>query len=166
MSRVINFGYTDTAISGVTSLAFPRGLLNYGADFREVTDSNGELILTNLTCPIDRPENIRMAYSLVQDIYKGTGIDVKVQNPLKRGVSLLAQVTEVATVTDSADPSFRMDLPISAHIVLKVPASADLTDAHVQTIVGRLVSCLYETGSLTTARIKALLRGSLEPTDI
>lgn len=166
MSKAINFGYTDTPISGVTELSFDRGLLNYKSDFRATTETPGEVILTNITSPIDRPENMRVAYSLLQDVYKGSGIDPKVQSPLRRGVSLLVQLTEVATVTDTVDLTYRVDLPISAHLVLKIPANADLTDAHVQTVVGRLVSGLYETGSLSTDRIKALLRGSLEPTDI
>lgn len=166
MSKTINFGYTDTPIPGVTSLDFSRGLINFGADFRVKSDKKDELILTNLTSPIDRPERFRIAWSLIDSIYNGSGISEGNQAPSLRGVNLLIQLTEVASITDSADASYRVDVPISIHCVVKVPAVEELTEAHIQAALGRLVSGFYETGSTATTRIKALVRGSLEPTDI
>ena len=166
MSKTVNAGYTDTPISGVTSLTFPRGLVNYAADFRVKKDGADEAIITNLTTPVDRPEKFRWSVSDVANIYSGTDIDPSVYAPSKRGVSVLAQVTEVYSVTDSEDPTFRIDLPVSAHLVLKVPASEYLTAAILQTIVGRLVSGLFETGVTTTDRFAALIRGSLLPKDL
>lgn len=167
MAKVVSVGYTDTPISGVTSLAFPRGLVNFGANFREKSDNPGkESVLTNITSPVDRPEKIRIAYTDVPNIYNGTGVEASYIAPTKRGISVLAQVTEVISVTDDANSDYRIDLPISAHLVLKVPASEFITEAMVQTLMGRLVSSLYDTGSLTTTRLGAILRGSLKPSDI
>lgn len=166
MAKTINFGYTDTPISGVSSLEFPRGLVNFGADFRVRSEKKDEMLLTNITSPIDRPEKFRIAWSLVDSVYNGSGISVANQAASLRGVNLLIQLTEVATVTDSADPAYRVDVPISVHCVVRVPAVDQLTEEHIQTVLGRLISGFYETGSETTSRIKALLRGSLEPSDI
>lgn len=166
MAKTINFGYTDTPISGVTSLTFPRGLVNFGADFKVRTEKKDEMILTNLSSPIDRPEKFRIQWQIVDSIYNGSGISEANQAPSVRGVSVLMQLTEVASITDSVDPSYRVDVPVSIHCVVRIPAVEELTEAHVQTALGRLVSGFYETGSTTTNRIKALLRGSLEPSDI
>lgn len=166
MAKTVSVGYTDTPIAGVTSLEFPRGLVNFGADYRVKSDTANEAIITNLTSPVDRPEKFRISYSDVSNIYTGTDIDPSVFAPSKRGVSVLCQLTETLSVSDSTDAAFRVDLPISAHIVLKVPASEYLTADMLQTVMGRLVSGVYETGSLTTTRIQAIIRGSLLPTDL
>lgn len=166
MSKTISAGYTDTAISGVTSLTYPRGLVNFAADFRVKKDGDSEAIITNLTTPVDRPEKFRWNASDIANIYSGTDIDPSVFAPSKKGVSVLAQVTEVYSVTDSVDASFRIDLPVSAHIVIKTPQSEYLTSDILQTVVGRLISGLFETGSTATSRIGALVRGSLLPKDL
>lgn len=167
MSKVVSTGYTDTPIDGVTSLEFPRGLLNIGANFRVKSNNSGkEVVLTNITCPIDRPENIRLAYTDIANVYSGTGIEPSIIAPTKRGVSILAQLTDVLSVTDTVDADYRIDLPLSCHLVIKVPASEYITAEQVQTAIGRLLSSLFDTGVETTTRLEAILRGSLAPTEL
>jgi len=166
MSKSVSFNYTDTAISGVTSLALPRGLVNFGADWKIKEQEPEEAIVTNLTSPLSFPEKMRFSTSEVTDVYKGAGVDPSMYAPSRRGISLLGQVTEVWTVTDSADASYQVALPVSAHLVIKVPNNENITPAMVQTLLGRLVSGLYETGSTGTTRIAAMLRGSLLPSDL
>jgi len=167
MAKTINQGYTDTPISGVTTLTFPRAILNFDKDFRVKSNNNGkEIVLTNITSPVDRPENIRIAYSDVANIYSGTGIEPSVTSPTKRGVSILSQVTDVVSVRDDADADYRLDLPISCHLVIKVPASEFITAAQVKIAVGRLLSSLFDSGSITDSRLEAILRGSLVPTEL
>lgn len=167
MTKEIKNGYTDTPISGVTSLAFARGLLNIAKDYRVKSNNNGkELILTNLTSPLDRPENIRLAYSEIANVYAGTGIEPSVASPTKKGVSLLAQITDVLSVTDTTDADFRIDYPMSAHLVLKVPSAEYVTADVVLALIGRLLSVLHDTGSITPARLNALMRGSLVPSEL
>lgn len=167
MTREIKNGFTDTPVSGVSTLTFPRAVLNIKQDFRVKSNNNGkEVILTNITSPIDRPEHIRLAYTDVANIYNGTGIEPSVASPTKKGVSVLAQVTDVLSVSDTADADFRIDLPMSAHLVIKVPSSEYVTAAQVQTVLGRLLSSLFDTGVSSTSRLEAILRGSLEPTEL
>lgn len=167
MAKEIKTGYTDTPVSGVSSLTFPRAVLNIQKDFRVKSNNNGkEIVLTNITAPIDRPENIRLAYSEIANIYNGTGIEPSVASPTKKGVSVLAQVTDTISVTDTVDADFRIDLPLSAHLVIKAPASEYVTSAQVQAVVGRLLSSLFDTGVTTTSRLEAILRGSLVPTEL
>lgn len=161
MAKTINNGYTDTAIAGNPVLTYPRGSVNFATDFRVKSNKDNEVVITNLTSPVDRPENFRIAYTPVSNIYTGTGIEASVTAPTKQGVSILVQLTEVISVTDSAAPEYRVDLPLSCHLVIKVPRSEHVTAATVQTMVGRLLSGLYDTGVSTTARLDAILRGSL-----
>jgi hypothetical protein len=167
MAKVISTGYTDTPIGGVSSLTFPRAILNFQKDFRVKTNNPGkEVVLTNLTSPIDRPENIRIAYTDIANIYSGTGVDPTALATTKRGVSILCQVTDVISVTDSVDADYRIDLPVSAHMVIKVPSNGNVDSAMVQTLVGRLLSSLFDQGVSTTARLDAILRGSLVPSEL
>lgn len=161
----IDKGYQDTPISGVTVLNYKRGLVNFGSDFNLIVDEPEEVILTNITSPLDRPEKFRFGYSQLKDIYKGTEIHPNVQAPSKRGVSVLVQLTNTISEIDTTTNS-RVDLPMSAHIVLKFPASKEVTAALVEEQIGRLLSGMYETGSLTHTRLNSMMRGSLLPKDI
>lgn len=167
MAKIVNAGYTDTPIEGVSSLTFARGLLNFQKDFRVKSNNSGkEVVLTNITSPIDRPENIRIAYTDIANIYNGTGIEPSVFAPTKRGVSVLAQITDVLSVTDDSDADYKVDLPLSCHLVIKVPASEYVTSTQITTAIGRLLSSLFDTGSTSTSRLEAILRGSLVPTEV
>lgn len=107
MAKVKSMGYTDTPVEGVTELTFPRAILNFGKDFRVKSNNAGkEVVLTNITSPVDRPEKIRIAYTDVANVYSGTGVEASVLAPTKRGVSILAQVTETISVTDDTDPDY------------------------------------------------------------
>lgn len=166
MAKSIVYNRIDTPISGVPSLTLPIGLVNYGADFRVKSNEPGEVVITNLTSPTDRPERFRFAMSDIKDIYRNTGIDPSLYSPSKRGISILGQLTDVWTVVDSADPSYDVALPMEAHIVMKIPASEYLTADMVLAFLGRTVNSLLETGVNNSNRLKALLRGSLLPLDM
>ena len=164
MAKVTSLGYTDTSIEGVTAVDFARGLLNYEADFRVKQNQPGkEIVLTNITSPLDRPERLRIAYSEIPNIYNGSGIDPSISAPSKRGVSVLVQLTEVISISDSVDADYRIDLPVSYHLVIKVPNSEHITGDVIEAGLGRLLSGLYDTGDTTVARLGSILRGSLTP---
>lgn len=165
MSKTINVQHTDTPISGVSSLNFSRGLINFGADFRVKSHSDNEEVITNLTTPLDYPETVRWSVTNV-DPYKGTNISPNLRLPSKQGISLLAQVNEVWKVTDTADATLEYALPVSAHLVVKAPNHSSITADMILTLIGRLVSSLYDTGSTESTRLSALLRGSLTPSDM
>lgn len=163
MSRVVTTGYTDTAISGVSSLSFPRGLVNFTKDFCVQKNGTTDVTLTNLTCPVDQPERFRFAISDIANIYANSGIDASVWAPNHQGQSLLIQVSEVISVTDSADPSYRVDLPVTCNITIKSPKSGLVTADHLLTLLGRAVSGAFEVGSTTNDGMKRLEHGSLVP---
>lgn len=166
MSKTVSVNYTDTAISGVSSLNLARGLVNFDADWKVKHDEPNQLIVTNLTSPISFPETFRFGCQEVADVYKGSKVDATLYGPSKRGVSILAQLNEVWTVNDSTDATYQVALPVSAHIVIKVPSNENITPAMIQTLLGRVTSGFYNTGLATTERLQAMLRGSLKPSDL
>lgn len=165
-TKQISVNYTDTPIPDVTSLTLKRGLVNFGKDFKIQSDTSNEVILTNLTAPITEPEKFRWAFTDIADIYKGTAIESSVRFPTKRGVNILCQLNDTWHVSDTVDPTFNAVIPVSAHLVLKVPACEAITPEQIETLVGRLVSGLYETGVTDKTRLASLLRGSLKPSDV
>lgn len=167
MAKQKSKGFVDTPVEGVSELTFPRAVLNIEKDFRVKSNDAGKaVILTNITSPVDRPEKIRIAYSEIANVYGGTGIEASLLAPTKKGVSVLSQLTETISVTDDTDSDYRIDLPVSYHLVVKVPASEHITATDVQEGIGRLLSSLFDTGADDASRLEAILRGSLVPTGI
>lgn len=167
MSKVKSYGFTDTPIEGVTSLTFARAILNIGKDYRVKSVTPGkEVILTNITGDRDHPQRIRISYAEVNNIYAGSGIEPSMFSPSKKGVSILVQVTDVITLTDSVDATFHIDYPVSYHFVIKVPADANVSADDIEAGLGRALSCLYDAGVSDNARLEALLRGSVLPKEL
>lgn len=162
MSISISTNMTDSAGGVAKSLVLP--LINYGADFAKVVDIAGEAIVTNLTSPTDCPNTMRFSTSAIADIYKNTGVLSEYRSPSKRGYSLLSQVKAVFTKQDSEDATYRVDLPVEAHIVVKAPNDALITAAMLEAVVARTVRGFYETTA--TLRLPSMARGSLLPDDI
>lgn len=162
MSKVVNKNYTDADPDGAYYLKVQ--LLTFGHDYAKTKDVAGEAIITNLTSPTDCPETLRFSTSAIADIYKNSGITPEFRSPSKRGFTLLCQNRAVYTVTDTLDPSYRVDLPIEAHIVIKAPSDANITSDMLVYLLGRTVSGFYNLGG--TVRIPAMARGSLLPTDM
>lgn len=167
MSITKTTGCTDTAINGVSSLNLARGLVNFKEDFRIKSDAPGkEIVITNITAPLDSPETYRVGYSELPNIYSGSKIDPAVMSPSKQGISVLVELKNVISVTDSANPDFSIQLPMSYHLVIKVPKSNYISSSDILTGIGRLASGLFDTGATSSARLDSILRGSLAPTDL
>ena len=166
MSKSLNSNHHDTAVSGVTTLSLDRAILNFGADFRVKSQDPAQAVIVNMTSPVDCPETFKFAVSPVKDIYKGSSVDPSLFDASRRGVSILCALNDVVTITDSSDATYRVDKPLSAHIVIKVPYDTQITGGMIESLVGRLVSGLYETGDDGITRIAALMRGSLLPVDL
>lgn len=162
----ISKGYADTPISGAQPITLQRPVINFKEDFRIKRNAESELTLINLTSPLDRTEKVRYSVQNVSNVYAGTDIDPSVYAPVKRGVSLLVQRTATVSVTDTNAGNSRIDLPVSFHIVAKVPVSEHVDADFIESEVLRTLSVMYETNSADTTRINAMLRGSLAPKDM
>lgn len=160
MAKVISKGYTDTVVA-TKSLSIPD--LSFSTDFCKKVDDPGTAVLANVTSPLDRTELITFGYSEVRDVYKDQNIDSSVQAASHKGVQILAKVTDVFSLTDSVDPSYRVDLPVSAHVVIRVPACEYISTSDIEKLALRAVSALYDTGAITTTKLANVLKGALIP---
>lgn len=160
MSILISTGCADTAISGVTAPALTMPVINYAVDYRVKSETTKEVVLTNTTSPLDQPETIRFGFSEIADIYAKSGLNTDQISGTTKGVNVLAQINETLKVTDSSNAAFSQYLPISAHLVVKVPQSGYITPAIVKTLITRLIATLYEDG---VSNISSLSKGVLTP---
>lgn len=165
MAKTLSLNYKDTAIAGATTVSLDVAQLNYGVDFRVTKDEPSEVIITNLTSPLDQPERFRWAHNQITDVYKNTGIDPTLYYQSRRGTQVLCQLTDVYSVTDSEHADYLAMLPVEAHIVIKVPNNDLITPQVVEALVERMLGGLYETASPATqyTRLQAMLRGALMP---
>lgn len=163
MAITTKWNVTDTPLAGGTVAGnLVPATLNFSSDFAKKEAKTGEIVLANLTSPLDCVETVRYAYAKVSNIYANTGIDPNVYASSRLGFSVLSQVNPTITVID--DKGVRTDLPLSAHIVLKGPASEYITGAVLTQLVSRLIGTLYEEGAATAdARLNSLIRGALLP---
>jgi hypothetical protein len=165
MAKALVNNYKDTVIDGTTSVSLTLPTLNYARDFRVKLDGGKESIITNLTSPIDQPERFRFAHSDVADVYKGSGIDPTLYYQSRKGTQVLVQLTDVLGIEDPDVPEYKAVLPLSVHMVIKVPNNDLITEDVIMGEVSRMIAGLYETtGTTTEPRLRGILRGALLPT--
>lgn len=165
MATTTSLGYTDK-ISTPKQIAIPD--LDYEHDFAIAKDDADTVVLTNVTSPVDQPELIRFGYQNVNNVYTGTGIDPSFVATTKRGVSLVAQVNDIMRVTTDGDGCCGQvyDLPLQAHVVLKLPLNQNITADVALALAKRAFSALFATGTVTSARIGQLMRHALKPSEM
>lgn len=166
MPFVVNKNYVDSPISGATDVTKSLAKINYSTDFTIKSRTANEAILTNLSSPIGFPEQQRTGFTIHPNVYKNTGIDPNFYPPSRQGTSVLSGISEVWTVTETSDPTFKIALPVSAHLVIKTPQSEYINSDDIEELVLRLLTTLYGQNSGSLERITALLRGSLVPQDV
>lgn len=163
MAFTTSLGYTDT-IKTEKNLSIPD--LDYANDFAVTEDSSSNLVLTNITSPIDQPETLRIGYQHVGNIYNGTNINPSYMAVTKAGVSVVSQVHDILRVTCEPETGCNpviFDLPIKSHVVISVPLSQYVTADLALAVAKRGVSGLFDTGSVASTRLNQILRDALKP---
>lgn len=166
MAFTTSYGYTDS-ITTAKNVAIVD--LDYAKDFAVTKDTADEVVITNTTSPVDQPETIRFGYQTVGNVYANTGIDPSMMAITKQGISLVAQVNDILRVTNNDEnccSPIVYDLPIQAHVVIKVPKNQFVTADVALTAAKRAFSALFATGQVTSARLNAMLRDALKPSEM
>lgn len=157
----ISWNRTDSTATAVGSLK--PDTLNYAADFAKRASDTASLTIANLTGPADRVETIKYAYNRVANVYTGSTIDPSAFAQSKAGASVLVQVNDIVSVTDDKT-NMRVDLPLQAHVVVKVPLHEAVTSDVLDKLFARLVGACYEqSGTTPGPRLSALIRGAVTP---
>lgn len=163
MTVTINKGYqADGTPASLTTTVH-----HFPTTFAKREASAGESILVNIGTPTDRLEVVKTAIKDVKNIYNGTGIIPGYQSPNQTGRQLLVQLNETWSKVDSEDVAYRQDLPVQAHLVIKIPNDSLISENDVLELIGRLNGLLSESDGgvepTITSRLVALLRGALTP---
>lgn len=167
MTTTINLGYTDTPLPEESVAAvITTAPVNFKDDFRVLRSGEGEARIVNTTTPLDRPEIFRFACQNISNVYTGSGIAPAMQGPLKTGRSILVQLSDIYSVEQAGVSEDLYQMPISGHLVLRVPNSEHITEELIFNHLSRLLAGLYDTGSDSTSRLRGLVRGSLLPKDV
>lgn len=166
MAKTTAFGYTDTLDGGSATRTFTRANLNWPLDFVATEKSDMKFQAANKTSPLDQLETVRVQASEISDIYKGTTIDPSAYAGSRKGLSIVGQVNDILRVTDSVDATYQVDLPISCHMVIKVPQNSMITADNVMAVAGRCLALLFDSNQITSGRIANLLRGAMTPTGV
>lgn len=146
MAITLATGTQAAIVSGVEGL-FPH-IPNTGA-FAYSKDDPGESILTNVLAPLDQPNSLRFSSTEVADIFKNSPT-APAAGQSTRGLHLLTQVNEVWKCTDSVSGE-TWTLPVSAHLVLKLPIDAEVTAARCVDLLRRLMGALWGTKDASAA---------------
>lgn len=161
-----------TATSPVTGArALVPEPLNFNADWRITSETANEVVLTNINVPVNCPEIIRVAFTEIADVFKGTKINP--QDGLmtagsldRRGASILVQLSGGLWADEQVGENAVL-YPYSAHLVVKVPVGIPINGATVWSILQKMFGALYETkATLPDTRVASLLRGALTPIDL
>lgn len=163
MATTVSWNYSDSGIYPAIEKSLEIPSLNFTSDFVKKETKANEALLANLTSPLGRAETVRFAYQRIANIYNNTGIDPSVYAASKYGFSVLAQLNDILTVVDDTT-GYRVDLPLSAHLVVKGPQNEAITGERLRTLVARLVALLYEqTADTPDSRLNSLIRGAVLP---
>lgn len=162
MAKSGSYGYT--AAAATKNIAVPD--IDFETQFTVDTFEPTKVGITNLTSPTDQADHLTFQYMSIADVYKGSSIDPSVYSPNRKGISVATVLKDVMRVTDSGDPSYQMDLPIKVSLSVVLPQNPYLNASAVDTAIKRCFAAWYPKGAVTTARIDALIRGSMKPSEI
>lgn len=146
--------------AATTNLTLPIPSVDFtAAKFATTEEGVNKVVLTNLASPVDQPETARIERQHVANVYTGTNIPRTLWATSTRGFSLVGQVNDIWRITNTGDPTFMLDLPVSAHWVLKCPSTPYLTVAQLTATLTRSISLIGENGK----NLNEYLRGAVRP---
>lgn len=165
MSEELNLGFTNTATDPATpARTLSPSPINFGADWRVLSDEPGEVVLTHINVPTSRPVKARFAVSEVADIYKGSLIEAPAMfspGSSRRGLALLNQL-----VLTGMDGNGQLS-PYTVGITARIPTTAEMSPDDLVVAIQQLLGLLFETGASDTAsRLSSLLHQALKPVDL
>jgi len=127
-------------------------------DYAMREDEPESCTITNTTTNMDQPELVTYQCGTLKRIpTKNTNL---YPPTVEGGVQYGIRIDELLRVqTDDGDTLY--DLPIVATLTFKHPSNAAITSGHVETVLSRLLGCLYKDES--TTRINDMMRLAIRP---
>lgn len=129
--------------------------------FKLLSNSPNEAVYVNVAGALDQPNKVRHAVQTVPDMFKGLDIEPDAGQRTD-GLSILSQIIETWKVEDAANTAFNpYYLPVSAHMVIKLPIDALITSNVLGSLFLRLAGSIWGAPGQTLAQAwDPLLRGA------
>lgn len=171
MAYSTSMNNAQTAMEGATSTTRPIYVQSINPlDWTKTECTRDRVVLVNANSDYSAPNHIRIERSRIANVYDGSGISTNYQLPSKRGVKLFMQCNSIATVSDSTDPTVRIELPYAASLTMRVPAVPTnlVSYANVFSVLQQLLglTCPGDTGSNTNAaqiaKLAEYLNGAID----
>lgn len=155
--------YTDT-VTATKSLAIPD--LDFKVDFSKKEDEPNSASIVNTTSTgLNPSEIVKFGCSTVANIYTNTDVDAASYAPSKRGVQVMAEITENYKAVNSVTGD-EVILPCKGRVVLRFPSMSCVSSALIQDLFIRSVSAALNTGVTDATRIIEMAKGSLLPSGL
>lgn len=159
----VSSNYIDT-VAAKKSLSLPD--LSYKTDFAKKEDEPDTASINNTTAPgLLVSESVKFGYSTVANIYANTDVDAVSCSPSKRGVQVMAEITENYKAVNSVTGD-EIVLPCKGRVVLRFPSMSCISSELVADLFVRSVASALNTGLTDASRIIELAKGSLLPTGL
>lgn len=155
MALTSSFGYTNTtAISGLT---VPVTDVKPDTNYAKVADEPTEASYKNRTSPLNQEEKVTYRCQ-----NQKVNQQVAYPGPSKDGVFYVIKVDDVLRTTDSSDPTFAVDEPISMWLSVKHTTSNNWTNAQILSILERILGLCYDKTN-SKWRFEDFMRSALTP---
>lgn len=157
MALVSSWGYTNTTDS-TTAITLKQ--MGEYSNYAKVSDEPTEARYKNRTSPLNQAEVVTYR---CQPQKVSTSEPLAFPGPSRDGVFYTIKIEDVLRTTDSADPTYAVDEPISMWLSIKHTSSNNWTNAQVVGVLQRLLGLCYNETS-GTWRFEDLMRSALTPT--
>jgi hypothetical protein len=137
--------------------------------FDVIEDEANKCVVIDTATPIDRQRVMTFIRDSVKNVYSGTTIPDEYRLGSTAGIRIINKVSDIWTITDTADASYRKDIPVEAHVVLTVPLVDLINEQHMYQLVMDAAATMFyakDAGNGTfaaTARLAKEARGIVKP---
>lgn len=157
MSKVSAFGFTNKTAGTNTVTPLKLGMTSNYAVSDYQADS---AVLNNKTAPIDLQEIISFKSQNLSNL-KSNAVNIQYPSPVKGGIQYSMMIVDTLSTTDTDDPTFRVDEPITCTVSFRHPKSGNITNAVVAEVFLRAISTLMKEDG--TWRFDDLMRSAERP---
>lgn len=156
MAKTSAYVFTNTAEAAAK---LPLQNLGLATKYAITGDSADVVTLDNKTAPLDAQEIIQIRSRRVSKI--STPLNIQHPAPVAGGIEYSIRVDDTLRTTDSADPNFVVDEPITCTITIRHPRSGNFTNETAGAALIRAVSAFVKADK--TWRFEDLMRSQERP---
>lgn len=139
--------------------------MTFNKDYARTSQTSTETDVVNTTSNlVGDVENVRFAYSKVNDIYDQSSVDPGNQLDNHRGVQIMVEAKTQLMATNSVSGK-ECILPMKSRIVVRVPAASLITQEAVAYAVNRAIAAAYGSEDSIAKNLMSMARGALDPTE-